>query len=217
MADIGTDHGALPLRLAESGRASFCVATELSAERLRRAARPPAGAPWAERIAYRFGDGLAAVRPEDRIDTVVVAGLGGRTIVRVLTAPDLALLAPARLVLQPRTEEAAVRAWLSRAGWRLAAERVSVERGRAHVTLVAALGDDGDLYRHDALGRDDLLAAGPHLVRSGEGAVEAWWRRERARLEAILARAAEGPSRARAVERHARALRVLATISRRAG
>jgi len=217
VADIGTDHGALPLLLAQTGRAAFCLATEPSEKRLARVSRPAPGAPWAGRIAYRSGDGLDALRPEDRIDTVVIAGLGGRTIVRLLARPALDRLGPARLVLQPRTEEPLVRDWLSRSGWRLAGESVAVERGRMHVTLIAEPGDDADLYVHPGLERDDLLAAGPHLVRSRFPAVEAWWRAERSRLERILAGAAPGASRDRAREGHARAVRLIAVISRRGG
>ena len=217
VADIGTDHGALPLLLAQTGRAAYCVATEPTAKRLKLVSRPPPGAPWAGRIVYRAGDGLDALRPDDRIDTIVVAGLGGRTIVGLLGRPALGRLAPARLVLQPRTEEPLVREWLSRSGWRLAAETVAAARGRLHATLVAEPGDDAGLYDHPALERADLLAAGPHLVRSGHPAVEAWWRGERSRLERILADAAPGASRDRAQAGHARAARVLSVISRRGG
>jgi len=217
VADIGTDHGALPLLLAQTGRAAFCVATEPSEARLARVARPAPGAPWAGRLAYRSGDGLDALRPEDRIDTVIIAGLGGRTIVRLLERPALRRLGPARLVLQPRTEEPRVRDWLSRSGWRLAGEIVAVERERMHVTLIAEPGDDADLYAHPGLDRDDLLAAGPHLVRSRLPAVAAWWRGEKLRLDRILSRAEPGASRDRAREAHGRAARVLAVISRRGG
>lgn len=217
VADIGTDHGLLPLWLAATGRAAYCLATEKTRTTLSRAARPVPGAPGADRLAYRAGDGLFAIAGTDRIDTIVLAGLGGRTIVRILAAKPPASPPVSRLVLQPRSEAARVRAWLSRAGWRVAAECLAIERGRAHVTIAAERGSDVDLYGHETLSVDDLLAAGPVLVRSEAPEVAALWEAERDRLIEIGASAAAGPGISRARADLARAERILAAISRRAG
>ena len=217
VADVGSDHGLLPLWLVASDCAAHCIATEQTAELLARVARPPADAAWAQRLGYRAGDGLAAVHPEDRIDTVVLAGLGGRTIVRLLDAPAARNLAPRRLVLQPRSEPALTRLWLSEHGWRPAFERLTVERGRFHQTLAAGRGDDADLYRDPTLSREDLLDAGPLLVRSSAPEVARFWRLERDRFASILNNSGAGRSTARARSGLARAERLLAAISRRAG
>lgn len=217
VADVGTDHGALPIWLARTGRAAFCLATEKDARLLARVSRPPDGAPWGGRLGYRAGDGLAAVRRSDGIDTVVLAGLGSKTIVGILEAPEAASLAPGRLVLQPRTDEALLRRWLSAHGWCLVLEQLTVERGRAHVTIAAEPGDDGALYRHPALSRSDLLAAGPLLVRARPPELLRAWGRQRDRLDAIVRAGGAGPAMARAERELARAERVLAVISRRGG
>jgi tRNA (adenine22-N1)-methyltransferase len=217
VADVGSDHGLLPLWLAANGRAAYCLATEETEALLMRVARPPAGAPWALRIAFRSGDGLAAVRPEDLIDTVVLAGLGGRTIVRLLGGVGAFGSLPSRLVLQPRSEHLSVRAWLSENGWRPISERLTLERNRFHLTLAAERGDDADLYRDPALAREDLLAAGPLLVRRPTPDVAAYWRLECRRFASILARAEARPAAARARAELARAERLVAAISRRAG
>ena len=210
VADVGSDHGLLPLALLASGRASFAVATEKTPVRAARIGRPPRGASWARAFRRRFGDGLAPLRPADAIDTLILAGLGGRTILRILDVPRLGDLRPAAVILQPRTEPARVRSWLSRHGWRLSAETVAVERGRRHVSLRAERGADDDLYRDDALSRDDLLAVGPFLMRSGDPEVVRAWREELARLTSI---AAPGRGRSQAGDRAAcelaRAARIL--------
>lgn len=216
VADVGTDHGRLPLWLARSGRVTFCLATEKDEARLRRAARPPADAPWARRLAYRAGDGLRAIRPADAVDTIVLAGLGGRTIVRLLGELPGARLAPRRLVLQPRTEEALVRGWLSAHGWALVRETLAAERGRLHTTLAAERGDDAGLYRHPELYRGDLLEAGPLLVRSRPDGLDRHWRAQRDRWAAIAA-GASGPAAGRARAGLARAERILTAISKRGG
>jgi tRNA (adenine22-N1)-methyltransferase len=217
VADVGSDHGLLPLWLAASGRAAFCLATEATALLLGRVARAPADAPWAKRLGYRAGNGLGAIESGDRIDTVVLAGLGGRTIARLLDAPAASSPALRRLVLQPRSEPALTRRWLSEHGWRLVSERLAEERGRFHPTLAAARGDDADQYCHPPLSREDLLAAGPLLVLSPTPAISRFWLMERERLASILARPGSGSSWERARAGLARAERILDAISTRAG
>jgi tRNA (adenine22-N1)-methyltransferase len=217
VADVGSDHGKLSLWLAASGRAEYSLATEETEALLKRVARAPAGASWAHRLGFRFGDGLAAIRPEDRIDTIVLAGLGGRTIVTLLRAGGALRFPALRFVLQPRSEVASVRRWLSENGWRLISEGITVERRRFHLTLAAERGDDTDLYRDEALSREDLLAAGPLLVRSPSPAVAGAWTMERDRFASILAHPGSGPQRERARAGLARTERLLAAISRRAG
>lgn len=201
VADIGSDHGLLPLWLAASGTAAFCLATEKSEALLHRVARPPETAAWASRVAYRSGDGLAAILPSDGIDTVVLAGIGASTIVRLLSGAEAFGPLASRLVLQPRSEAARLRRWLSGRGWRLSSERLTLDRGRFHVTFAAERGDDGELYRHRSLSRDDLYEAGPLLMRSGAAEVVQYWRMQRDRLASISA------------EGLARAERILAAIS----
>jgi tRNA (adenine22-N1)-methyltransferase len=204
VADVGSDHGLLPIWLAASGRAAFCLATEKSEVLLRRVARPPE-APWASRLAYRAGHGLSAVLPSDRIDTIVLSGLGGPAIVRLLGGAEaFGSQTTTRLVLQPRSEVARLRRWLSEAGWTLISERLTVERGRFHVTLAAERGDDAEQYRHETLSREDLYAAGPLLVRSQTAEVLRYWQLQRDRLASIPG------------EGRVRAERVLGAISTRA-
>jgi tRNA (adenine22-N1)-methyltransferase len=217
VADVGAGHGKLPLWLLASERAAFCLATEKSEPLLARVARPASDARWADRLGYRAGDGLAVLDPEDRIDTVVLAGLGGRSIVRILEAPESLGLRLKRLVLQPRSELMQVRAWLSDHGWRLVSEQISIERGRFHVTVAVERGDDADLYSDPRLSREDLLAAGPLLSRSRSLAVRRFWRVERDRYATILSRFHPQPGPASAREGFARMERLVGSISTRGG
>ena len=211
VADVGSDHGRLPLHLLARGIASFAIATEKTPTRAARIGPPTVGAPWSGALDRRSGDGLEPLAPADAIDVLIVAGVGGRTILRMLDVDALDAIAPKTLVLQPRTEIARVRAWLSRRGFRLVRETLTRESGRRHVTLAAERGGDADLYRDGRLSREDLLVAGPHLVRSGDPEVTAAWREERSRLVAIAAASGEtGRGASPAARELARCERILA-------
>lgn len=215
VADVGTDRAILPRRLLATGRASRCIATERDPERLARARLACERSARRDELDLRAGDGLAALSAADRVDVVIVAGLGGPAIARIVARGRPADLGIARLVLQPRTDPAAVRRALAGSGYRIVDERLGVERGRWFVVIVADAGPAADGRDGPAtLSDDDLLEAGPCLVRSGDPAVAAHWRAERERNEAILreARGGRGRGRAQAERRRDLALRVLAAL-----
>jgi tRNA (adenine22-N1)-methyltransferase len=127
VADIGSGHGALAVALAARGQR--VVATErtpLAAARLTadivrrldamggaRRAPTPAGAAVVT-PAVRMGEGLTTLA-EGEVATVVIAGMGARSIVRIL---DSAPWLPRWLVLQPIQEPGLVAGWVESKGWR---------------------------------------------------------------------------------------------------
>ncbi len=217
VADVGSDHGLLPVLLLESGRAARCIATERDAARLAalRGRLSSRGDPR-DRLDLRAGDGLAALSENDRIDVVVVAGLGARSIVRILDTPALDALAPARLVLQPQTEPHLVRRFLVRRGFAIVDETLVRGSRRDHVVLAAdPRGPAPPEPPPAGLTPDDVLEAGPVLLASGLPEVRAHWRRRAAAAKAILDGPAAGRGRRAALLALERALRILAHLRRR--
>jgi tRNA (adenine22-N1)-methyltransferase len=204
VADVGSDHGRLPRLLLAAGRARACIATERDPTRLARLARALPGRPGLE---LRAGDGLAALRADDALDVVVIAGLGARSILRILDAGDLGALGWPRLVLSPQSPAAALRAWLVARGWALRDGRLVHERGRFYEILAAAYRPDLPPPTHAALDEEALIAAGPELLARGEAALGDLWRERLAHAVALRASAAAGGlARAARDERVARAV-----------
>lgn len=137
VAEVGTDAAALAVALLDSGRAGRCVATDRSAGGLDRALRR--GKRHLDRgsLEVRQGEGLAPLLARDRLDVLVLAGMGARTIVRILADPRLAELGLRRLVLQPQTELPFLRGWLLDRGFGVVDELEVNERGRVYVVLAA--------------------------------------------------------------------------------
>jgi tRNA (adenine22-N1)-methyltransferase len=208
VADVGSGHGLLPRHLLALGRAAWCVATERDERRLRSVLHDPDD----PRLSLRHGDGLAPLEPEDRLDAVVIAGLGGPSIARILGSPRWEALGARRLVLQPQTGAAGLRRWLAGHGFALADERLVLSAGRFYPILAVERGRWVD-HDHDAgLDRDDLLEAGPLLVLRREPLLRPLWKREEDRLVSILNRARPGRGRRAAEARLALARRVLAAL-----
>ncbi len=213
VADIGTDQGVLPRRLLAEGRAIACIATERDRSRLARARGFPEGHRLAKRLELRAGNGLEPLHPADGIDVVVIAGLGSSLICRILEDPRRSGLGAKRLVLQPQTAPGRLRRWLRDNGLGIVRERLVRERGRFFPILAAEEGFPSAYDPMPPLSTDDILEAGPLLVRSGSPEVALYWTGEVARLGAILRSARSGSGRASAMERSGLADRVLSALA----
>jgi len=216
VADIGTDHGRLPAMLLAAGRASWCVATELARTAVRRLEQPGAVPALESRLELREGFGLRVLEPADRIDVVVLSGLGARTVTRILEDRPPRELGVKRLVIQPQSEPDRLRRWLGRNGYAIVEERMVRERERFYVVIAAEPRPGPAVPDHPALNRADLEEAGPCLVRSADPVVREYWSRVAGEQERILARGSRGRGRAAAMTRLARARRVLAALPRAA-
>ncbi len=170
MADIGTDHCALPVALVRSGAVPSAVAVDRQPGPLAVARRAARGLP----IDVRLANGLRGLTPGE-VDTVVIAGMGGHRICRIIGDATW----PRRLVLQPRTDAPHVRATLQDRGWSLVEEQITTERTRFAVVLVYERAPPLNAARW---GEDDL-ALGPLLRRERSEVFNRWLREEAARLD----------------------------------
>ena len=85
LADIGTDHGYLPIALCQSGKIPSALACDINPLPLRSAEENIARFGLSKKIQTRLSDGLKEVSP-DEADDVVIAGMGGELIRDILTA-----------------------------------------------------------------------------------------------------------------------------------
>ncbi|MEM7677534.1 MAG: class I SAM-dependent methyltransferase [Myxococcota bacterium] len=139
IADVGTDHGRLPLAMVAAGWSPVAVAIDRAAQPLNEARRRILQTRWRDRISVRQGDGLSALTPGE-VDTVVIAGMGGRMAAEILSSESLVRLGIRRVVVQPNRDDVQLRTHLGRIGWPLRAESLVYDRGRIFYTAVAEAG-----------------------------------------------------------------------------
>ncbi len=129
VCDVGTDHAYLPIYLATRGTHPQIIATELSAGPIARALSHVCEHGMEHRVELRMGDGLDPIQPGE-VDTLVLAGMGGATMVEILNKGKAHLPHIKHLVLQPMGSVGAVRRWLDEAGFYAAAEDLVLEEGK---------------------------------------------------------------------------------------
>ena len=111
LIDVGTDHGYLPVWLAKNGYAGKLFASDIKEGPLLSARRTAEAAGLTDRICFLLCDGLALC-PPDEIDTIVIAGMGGDMIVKILDEAEWCMNSRYHLILQPMTKAEVLRYWL---------------------------------------------------------------------------------------------------------
>ena len=86
LADIGSDHAYLPTYLMQELVIDFAVAGEVVKGPFEIAKNHVAEADLSDRIVVRLANGLGAIENTDKIDTIVIAGMGGILISEILEA-----------------------------------------------------------------------------------------------------------------------------------
>ena len=102
LADIGTDHAYLPVWLCRHGICPSAIAADINPEPLRRGQMTIDAAHLGDRIKTRLSDGLSAIG-EDEADDIVIAGMGGELIAKILGDCPYAKNPDKHLILQPMT------------------------------------------------------------------------------------------------------------------
>lgn len=138
VADIGSDHAYLPVELIETNIASFAIAGEVAKGPMSRSKEDVDKFGLSEEIDVRLGDGLAVINENDKIDTVVIAGMGGILIKDILTRATQEQLSNVKtLVLQPNIGEPLVRHWLVDNNFKIVDESIIAEEHHVYEIIKA--------------------------------------------------------------------------------
>jgi tRNA (adenine22-N1)-methyltransferase len=189
LADIGTDHGLVPLTAVAQGKAGSAIGIDRDGP-LAQARRNWLAAGQPANVAWVAGLGLAALA-EWQPDALALAGLGAQTIIEVLESPRLGDR-PTQVVLQPNTQPARIRHWARTNGWHLRDERLVLERGRYYAVLALVPGRGPDpLYAHPDFTAGELDQLGPLLARRLDEVTRAYYASQALRLAGLPGRQAE--------------------------
>ena len=141
LTDVGTDHGYLPVALLQQGRITAAIASDIGAEPLEHARRT-AMQYGVDGMDFRLCAGLSGVAPEET-DVIVIAGMGGETIISILQDAPWTADGRHRLLLQPMTKAAALRRWLADNGYTFTDEHLVEDKGRIYPILCV----EGGVFR----------------------------------------------------------------------
>lgn len=121
VCDVGCDHGFVSIYLVEQGISPFVIAMDVNEGPLERAREHIAERALTGCIETRLSDGLRHLQPGEA-DTVMIAGMGGRLMGRILHEEKEKVKGLQELVLQPQSEIPEFRRWIRESGYRITAE-----------------------------------------------------------------------------------------------
>ena len=134
IADIGTDHGYVPIYLVEQNKTDHAIAMDVRKGPLARAGENIVRFGCSDRIETRLSDGLAMLKPGEA-DTVIIAGMGGLLTIRILEAGLKVLQSVSECILQPQSDLDKVRQFLHQHGFQIVQEKMLIDEGKYYVVM----------------------------------------------------------------------------------
>lgn len=123
VADIGTDHGYLPIYLIKNGKASKVIASDVNKGPLEKARENIEQYELNNEIELRLSDGLKMYEPGEA-QAIVMAGMGGNLIIDIISNSLDVCNGACEMILQPQSDVCRVRHFLHKNGFRIISENM---------------------------------------------------------------------------------------------
>lgn len=163
VADIGTDHGYLGIYLLQSGAARHVIACDLRKDPLENARRNAKLFGVDGEMELRLSDGLEKILP-DEVDTVVMAGMGGDLIQKILSQCPWRKREGLQFILQPQSAGNVLRRWLCEDGFEIQREEPVQDGHFLYTVMDIRQGEPAPLTPGTEYASPALLASGSPLV-----------------------------------------------------
>ncbi len=176
VADIGCDHGFTSIYLVQRGQVRGAIALDVNAGPLARATEHVGQYGLEDRIQVRLSDGMEALSPGE-VDTILISGLGGALMERILEQGKDVVREAEELVLSPQSEIFLVRRKVHELGFAIVHEEMVEDQRKYYVIIRAVPG-------RECYGEEEYLY-GRRLIQEGDQVFREYLRRELARLEGL--------------------------------
>ena len=159
VADVGTDHGYIPIYMTEHHLTEKAIAMDVNKGPLERAQRNICAYRLEPQIVTRLSDGVAELKAGEA-DCVIIAGMGGLLTIRILEAGKEVLETVSSMILQPQSEIGQIRKFLAEHGYRITAEDMVLDEGKYYPMMRVEHGSQEEWIEQE-------YAFGKYLIASG--------------------------------------------------
>ncbi len=172
VADVGTDHGYIPIYLLETKKTPRAFALDINPGPLLRAKEHIKEHGLEDRIEVRQSDGVKALS-KGECECVVIAGMGGALAIKIMEEGKEIFHGLEEFVLQPQSELAKVRRYLCENGYTVIAEDMVLEDGKFYPMMKVKNGQATEYTRIElCYGKGLLEQKNPILKRFLEKEVQ---------------------------------------------
>jgi tRNA (adenine22-N1)-methyltransferase len=134
LCDVGTDHAYLPIWLASQHLVSSTVACDVREGPLASAKTNIQNFGLQNQISIRLSDGLAAVKSKEA-ETIVVTGMGGDLIARIILETRWLYDSKKQIIVQPMTKPSHLRKAMAEGGFALLKESAVFDEKRVYSVM----------------------------------------------------------------------------------
>ena len=132
-ADIGTDHAYIPIHLILSGKCKTAIASDINEGPLKRAMENARAYGVYDSIFFGLTDGLDALPLEEKgVTDIVICGMGGELIARIIDCCDYVRTSGVNLILQPMSSIGELRYYLAEKGFETVNEGICRSQGKIY-------------------------------------------------------------------------------------
>lgn len=137
LADIGTDHGYIPIYLVRENRIKKAIAMDINKGPLERADNNIQEYGFNQCIETRLSDGMEKLK-ENEADTILIAGMGGALTVRIMEQGIKVMRSAKEIIVSPHSEIFLVRKFLIQNDFDIVKEDMIYDQGK-YYTIIKAL------------------------------------------------------------------------------
>ena len=186
LADIGTDHAYVPIALIQQKRIPKAIAMDINKGPLQQAKEHIAMCQVEDYIETRLSDGVEGLKVKET-DTIVIAGMGGDLVIRIMTEGEAVCRSAKELVLQPQSELRRVRKFLRENNYKIIDEDMIREDGKYYPMMKVIPVDENPFWEkmsQDITDPCDMY--GPLLLKNGNPSLRKYLVKQHKQLTAIL-------------------------------
>lgn len=178
VADIGTDHGYLPIYLVSEKGLKRVIACDVNKGPLNKAKENINERGLSDYIETRLGNGLEKVKPYE-CECITISGMGGMLVISILENGFETVKSAKRLVLQPQHDIPRVREYVLKNGFKIEDEKMLVEDGKTYTVINAVKGEEAPYSEAE-------LAFGRVLIKRKDRELYSYIVRRKEKLEKIM-------------------------------
>ena len=193
-ADVGCDHGFVPIFLVESGISPLAVAADVRPGPLSRAKEHIKEHRLEEKIQTRLSDGLANIKPGEA-DSLIMSGIGGILMMRLLQDEEHTAKSFKELILSPQSELFDVRRYLVSNGYLIEYEHMLCDEGKYYFIFHVIIKKDEREWS------DEEYRYGKDICKDDMKTFLAYLEKEERQYEQILEKMKQAPENDRAAQR----------------
>ncbi|QUH27524.1 tRNA (adenine(22)-N(1))-methyltransferase [Vallitalea guaymasensis] len=148
IGDVGTDHGYIPIYLAKQHRIKHAIALDINKGPLEKAKKNIKEYNVENYVETRLSDGLKEMK-ENEVDTIIIAGMGGTLIERILDDGSNIVCSVHKLILSPHSDTQCIRKKIHELCFTITKEKLIKDEGKYYNIICAERGKE---KKYDTIG-----------------------------------------------------------------